>query len=105
MGQSNLMEHPSFHQFLKKVISHDRERAKKEGCDFTFSQLLLQQIEKQDSLDSLLSCNRGAFVLVNMFETEVEQVATDLKKALNTQQAVMAKFKSKGIEMLTTKIG
>ena len=99
------MEHPSFHQFLKKVISHDKERAKKEGCDFTFSQLLLQEIEKQDSLDSLLSCNRGAFVLVNMLDTEVEQVATGLKKALKTRQTVMAKFKSRGLEMLTTKIG
>jgi len=103
-GQGKLMEHTAFHQLIKKVISHDKERVKREDPS-TFCQLFLKEIEKQDSLESLLSCNRGAFVLVIMLEAEVEQVATDLKAALKKSEQQMAKFKSKGIAILAKKIG
>ena len=103
-GQGKLMEHPAFHQLIKKVISHDKERSK-DSESFTFSQLFWEEIKTQDSLESLLSCNRGAFVLVCMLEAEVDHVANELKAALKKKEKAVKKFQSKGLEILFKKIG
>ena len=91
---------------IKKVILHDKERVKSFGVEdsFTFSQLMVQEIERQDSLESLLSCNRGAFVLVFMLETEIDQVTSKLRDMLKKNEKLLKKFKSKGIEILSKKI-
>ena len=91
---------------IKKVILHDKERVKSFAVEdsFTFSQLMVEEIERQDSLESLLSCNRGAFVLVCMFETEIDQVTSKLRDMLKKNEKLLKKFKSKGIEILSKKI-
>jgi len=105
-GEGKLMEHPAFHQMIKKVILHDKERVKSFGVEdsFTFSQLMVEEIERQDSLESLLSCNRGAFVLVCILETEIDQVTSKLRAMLKKNEKLLKKFKSKGIEILSKKI-
>ena len=91
---------------IKKVILHDKERVKSFAVEdsFTFSQLMVEEIERQDSLESLLSCNRGAFVLVFMLETEIDQVTSKLRDMLKKNEKLLKKFKSKGIEILSKKI-
>ena len=76
---------------IKKVILHDKERVKSFAVEdsFTFSQLMVEEIERQDSLEALLSCNRGAFVLVFMLETEVDQVTSKLKAMLKKKEKLL----------------
>ena len=101
-GTDNLMEDSAFHRLMKKLISHDKDRQQ----DFAFSTLLLDQIKQQGSLESLIRCNRGAFVLVAILESEVSDSVENLKKLLKKAEysKIMKQSKSKGTEILMKKI-
>ena len=67
----NIIENTAGNMLLKKIILKDKERCK-QGVD-TFCKVLLSTVE-QDGLEAWLGCNRGAFVLVYCWETEIEEI-------------------------------
>jgi len=99
--QPNIVENSASHMLLKKVIQKDKERAGR-GED-TFSGILSCTVDA-DGVESWLSCNRGAFLLVAMLETEIEEVVRVVKKRLPFRVRFSKKQKTKGAEVLRKKL-
>ena len=72
IGGNNIVESASGHQLLKKIITQDKIR-KSEGIP-TFSQMLLNGIVTKSTLECYIKCNRGAFLLVTMIETNLPEL-------------------------------
>ena len=69
IGQDNLVESAAGNGLLKRIILFDKTRHATGSP--TFSQILINQIIAKDSIQCYLRCNRGAFLLVAMIETEI----------------------------------
>jgi len=100
----NIIENTASNMLLKKVILKDKER--KERGEQLFSQVLLDTVDSA-GLEAWVSCNRGAFLLLHCWETGVEEVQTKVKDLVTPLIATLrrqAKSKSKGAELLLSKI-
>jgi len=100
----NIIENTASTMLLKKVILKDKER--KERGEQLFSQVLLDTVDSA-GLEAWVSCNRGAFLLLHCWETGVEEVQTKVKDLVTPLIATLrrqAKSKSKGAELLLSKI-
>ena len=102
IGQENLVESAAGHQLLKKVISHDKVR-NLEGNP-TFSQMLLDQLKSKGTLEGYVKCNRGAFLLVNMMETDVPNLQSSVKEYLKVHGKNLKLQKTRGAEILRKKL-
>merc|ERR1712223_319848 len=100
----NIIENTASNMLLKKVVQKDKER--KERGEQLFSQVLLDTVDSA-GLEAWVSCSRGAFLLLHCWETEVEEVQTKVKDLVTPLIATLrrqAKSKSKGAELLLSKI-
>jgi len=82
----NIIENTASNMLLKKVILKDKER--KERGEQLFSQVLLDTVDSA-GLEAWVSCNRGAFLLLHCWETEVEEVQTKVKALVTPLTATL----------------
>jgi len=97
----NIIEPAASNMMLKKIILKDKERAAK-GVE-TFSKVLLNTVD-QDGVEAWLGCNRGAFLLIFCWETEIEEVQNLVRENVKTFQVTLRQKKTKGISILTEKL-
>ena len=102
IGGDNMVESASGHMLLKKIITQDKIR-KLEGIP-TFSQMLLNDLGSKGTLECYLKCNRGAFILVTMIETNIPELQKSVKEALKSHKSDLKSQKTRGAEILTTKL-
>lgn len=102
-GSKNIIEPPASNMLLKKIILKDKERAEK-GVE-TFSSVLLATVDK-DGVESWLGCNRGAFLLVFCWETNIEEIQNLVRETLKPFADTLRRNskKTKGIEILNKKL-
>ncbi len=99
--EPNLVEDAATHLMLKRIIAQDKARHERDVK--LFSDCLLEALD-EDALESWVSCNRGAFLLVAMMETDVERVQKEVKNKVKKFTKTLAKEKNKGAEVLRKKL-
>ncbi|TRY76694.1 hypothetical protein TCAL_02671 [Tigriopus californicus] len=102
---ASLVEAKASHMMLKKLISRDKERYAQDPSQTQnlFSLMLLKAMD-EDSWDSFLNCNRGCFLLVNMLETEIEEIREQVQTKMKTFKKTLQKQKTNGAEILRKKL-
>jgi len=90
---TNLIESPAVHMFTKKILA-------KSG----FFEKLLEEFDPQ-TLQNVISCNRGAFLFVAITELENPEGLKSVKNLLKNQHDVLKQQKkNKGASILLKKI-
>ena len=102
IGGDNLVESPSGHMLLRKIILHDKIRIA--GNQPTFSGLLLSQLIKKMTFEDYLKCNRGAFALVTMIETDVPELKKTIKENVKLHKKTFKVQTTRGAEILKQKL-
>lgn len=102
IGEDNLVESPAGHMLLKKIICQDKIR-KLENIP-TFSQMLLDNLRTKSTLGCYVKCNRGAFILVTMIETNVPELQKSVKELLKNHKSDLKSQKTRGVEILMGKL-
>jgi len=98
----NIIENTASNMLLKKIILKDKEREKL-GVE-TFAKVLLNTVE-QDGVEAWLGCNRGAFVLVYCWETEIGEIQELVREKMKPLGQTLRKQKHKGASILVEKMG
>jgi len=97
----NIIENTASNMMLKKIILKDKERHAA-GAK-TFSEVLLSALE-QDGIEAWITCNRGAFVFVYCWETEIEVVQKLVQEKVKMLEKTLKKQKHKGGTVLKEKL-
>ena len=97
----NIVENTASQQLLKKVILKDKERHAA-GVK-TFSEVLLNTVD-QDGMEAWLTCNRGAFLLVFCWETEISSIQDLVRERVKCLGKTLKKQKHKGGTILSEKL-
>eukprot|EP00090_Calanus_glacialis_P027679 TRINITY_DN4384_c0_g1_i1.p1 TRINITY_DN4384_c0_g1~~TRINITY_DN4384_c0_g1_i1.p1 ORF type:complete len:639 (-),score=253.64 TRINITY_DN4384_c0_g1_i1:48-1964(-) len=98
----NIIENTASNMLLKKIILKDKERDKL-GVE-TFAKVLLSTVD-QDGIEAWLGCNRGAFVLVYCWETEIGDIQQLVRDKIKPLAQTLRKQKHKGASILVEKLG
>jgi len=98
----NIIENTASNMLLKKVIIKDKERDKL-GVE-TFSKVLMTTVD-QDGIEAWLGCNRGAFVMVYCWETEIKEVQDLVRQKVKQFDKTLRKQTHKGASILLEKMG
>jgi len=98
----NIIENTASNMLLKKVIIKDKERDKL-GVE-TFSKILMTTVD-QDGIEAWLGCNRGAFVMVYCWETEIKEVQDLVREKVKQFDKTLRKQTHKGASILLEKMG
>ena len=98
----NIVENTASNLLLKKIIIKDKERHAA-GAK-TFSSVLLGTVD-MDGLEAWLTCNRGAFLMVFCWETEISEVQDLVREKAKSLQKTLKKQKHKGASILREKLG
>lgn len=94
------VEQSAVHMVLKKLIQHDKLRTEPPY----FSSALLDALDDAEVVKGWLSCNRGAFLLVNMLETEIAAVKAAVADKVRNLRKFMQKQNNKGADILDSKL-
>lgn len=97
----NIIENTASNMLLKKIILKDKERHAA-GVK-TFSEVLLSALD-QDSVEAWLGCNRGAFVMVYCWETDIEDIHKLVREKIKPLEKTLKKQKHKGATILQEKL-
>ena len=97
----NIVENTASQMLLKKIILKDKERHAA-GVK-TFSEILLNTVD-QDGLEAWLTCNRGAFLMVFCWETEIGSVQELVREKVKSLEKTLKKQKHKGGTILSEKL-
>merc|ERR1711915_713746 len=100
-GEENIVESGPGSQLIKKLIQKDGERDKAGVA--TFSATLLATVGSE-GIESWLGTNRGAFLLVQAWETGVASVQARVKELCQPFDKVIRQKKNKGLEILHKKL-
>ena len=92
-------EQSAVHMVLKKLIQFDKQRP----AGPYFSEALLKRLDKE-VLMGWLGCNRGAFLLVTMHETEVPTVQAAVAEHVRPVRKFLQKQTNKGADILDSKL-
>ena len=84
---------------MKQLIQFDKLRKQPPY----FSQALIDEVD-QEEIKGWLSCNRGAFLLVNMLETEIDSVKEAVVDKLKNLRKFLTKQSNKGADILDSKL-
>ncbi|XP_054714765.1 pumilio homolog 3-like [Uloborus diversus] len=86
---------------LKQLILNDASVLKEKDCTSTdtFSYVLANTVPS-GVLKTWIECNRGAFLLVSLLETEIPEVVEKVKEELTGCKKYLAKKNYKGAEIL-----
>jgi len=93
------VEQSAVHMVLKKLIQHDKVRQQPPY----FSQYLIDNVD-EETIKGWLGCNRGAFLLVNMIETDISSVKAAVNGKLKNLRKYLQKQKNKGADLLDSKL-
>lgn len=93
------VEQSAIHMTLKKLIQYDKQRAQAPYI----SQALIDEVE-DEVLKGWIGCNRGAFLLVNMLETEKDEIIHSVSERLKEYRKLIQKQKHKGADLLDAKL-
>ena len=99
--EPNIIENTAGNMLLKKIIIKDKERH--ENGHKTFSEILLKSLDV-DSVESWLNCNRGAFVMVYCWETEIPEIQKLVREKVKPLEKTLKKQKHKGGSILQGKL-
>lgn len=93
------VEQSAVHMVVKKLIQFDKLRTEPPY----FSQVLIDEVDP-DEVKGWVSCNRGAFILVNMLETEISSVKKAVTEKLQGIRKYIGKQSNKGADILDSKL-
>jgi len=99
--EPNIIENTAGNMLLKKIIIKDKERHA--SGSKTFSEILLKTLDV-DSVESWLNCNRGAFVMVYCWETEIPEIQDLVREKVKPLEKTLKKQKHKGGSILQGKL-
>lgn len=101
----HVIEYPGSFFMLKQLILNDTsEQAEGRNLDsVTFSEVLVNTIP-DGIMKTWFNCNRGAFLLVNLLETEIPAVVNRIRTELLGSHKQLDKLNFKGAELLVTKL-
>ena len=97
----NIVENTASQMLLKKIILKDKERHTA-GVK-TFSEILLNTVD-QDGMEAWLTCNRGAFLMIVCWETEIGSVQEMVREKVKCLEKTLKKQKHKGGTILSEKL-
>jgi len=97
----NIVEATASTMMLKKIILKDKERHKK--GEPTFSSVLLNTVD-EEGIEAWVSCNRGAFLLLHCFETDIPAVQSLVREKLKPVMKKLKQQTTKGAELLLQKL-
>lgn len=97
----HIVEHVAGHLLLKKLLQADKMR--KQNNQISFAELLLEYLP-EGALKSWLTCNRGAFIVVALLETENAKVVDEVKQHLKGCKKLLARQETKGAKILLEKL-
>lgn len=93
------VEQSAVHMVMKQLIQFDKLRTQPPY----FSQAVIDEVD-QDEIKGWLSCNRGAFLLVNMLETDIDSVKQAVVEKLKNLRKFLTKQSNKGADILDSKL-
>jgi len=97
----NIVENGASNMMLKKIIAKDKER--KAAGEETFSSHILKHLEEEGT-ESWLRVNRGCFLLVNLWDTEIEEVRSSLKEKIHPYTTILKRQDTPGAKLLIQKL-
>lgn len=92
MENLHLIEHNRGHFVLKQLIKNDK----------TLSSIIVDELN-QDVLGSWLTCNKGTFILLHMFENGDEKVKKAVKNCVLKNKKRLEKYSFKSAQILIDK--
>ncbi|KAG1708514.1 Pumilio 3 [Nymphon striatum] len=96
------IESSSGNFLLKKLILLDKEKHKSGNSEIFLKSLIDNLPEK--SLSKWIHCNRGAFLVLTMLETEIDFVVKYVKEELSTCKRTLKQKDYKGASLLLSKL-
>ena len=87
-------------KMVTDIIKCDKKR--EDENKITFSSILTRTAEAE--LPSWINCNRGCFLLVNLIETEIEDITLKVKRIITPFKDKLSTSDFKGAEILLTKL-
>jgi len=97
----NLVENSGSSMMIRKILAKDKERSERK--EKTFSSFILKHLE-EEGVESWLQCNRGCFLLVNLWDTGLSDVQKTLKTKLKPYDKLLKKQDTQGSKILKEKI-
>lgn len=101
-SEFHVVDNASGNMNLQHLIKDDAVRFKS-GEKVLFSKILLDTVSP-DNMISWMTCNRGCFMLICLFETELPEVASRLKTVLADSKGTLKKLKFPGAQILLKKL-
>merc|ERR1719334_275927 len=96
----NIIENTASNMLLKKMIKKDKERNL--SGEATFSKILLTALDS-DGVEAWMSCNRGAFIFVFCWETEIPDIQELVREKVKPFSKTLKKQGHKGASILLNK--
>ncbi|XP_057379723.1 pumilio homolog 3-like [Daphnia carinata] len=93
------VEQSAVHMVVKKLVQFDKFRTQPPY----FSQAIIDEVDAEE-IKGWLSCNRAAFLLVNMVETEIDSVTQAVLEKLKNLRKFLQKQTNKGANILDSKL-
>merc|ERR1719383_476774 len=97
----NLVENGGSSMMIRKILDKDKTRSERE--EKTFSSVILSHLE-EEGVESWIRCNRGCFLMVNMWDTTLPEIQQALKTKLKPFLKVLQKQETQGAKILREKI-
>ncbi|GFT47703.1 hypothetical protein NPIL_36371 [Nephila pilipes] len=94
------IEHPGSHFMFKQLVIQDKEES---NDGVKFSEVLIQTVPKL-VFKSWMDCNRGAFLLISMLETELPSVVERIKEELTGCKTYLSQKEYVGAKILLKKL-
>uniref|UniRef100_A0A915IR46 CPL domain-containing protein n=1 Tax=Romanomermis culicivorax TaxID=13658 RepID=A0A915IR46_ROMCU len=97
----HMIEHKNGHFALKHILTNDKKL--KEANEATFVEYLIAHLDP-NLFSSWICCNKGAFILVSMIETEIAEVKNVVLSCAKQNLGKLKKYSFKGAQVLIEKL-
>lgn len=99
LTEMHIVEHPSGHLLLKRILQHEKSLTSEETLRFSD---VLMEIVPIDCLQKWTTVNRGSLVLLSLYESCSDSNRRSIEESLDA--AVLAKRDTKGAKALSEKL-
>ncbi|XP_072172777.1 pumilio homolog 3-like [Diadema setosum] len=105
MDEMHLVEHPSGHFLVRRLLAFEKSQREKEGAELksTLSDCLLEELS-DENIRSWARVNRGAFVLASLADCGNEDATERIRTVMQEWGKGFAKLSSKGVVVLREKL-
>lgn len=100
-SEGHVLETGHTTKMITYIIKCDKERHAADKP--VFSTVLLRTVEEEEAA-GWINSNRGCFLLVNLIETDIQEVISKVKKLITPHKDKLASLKFKGAEVLLQKL-